>query len=99
MNDKTRRLRKYEAEAVACASDESDPRIDFHSPFGPMIARSRLPETLVGSLNAHADAMISPGRGSEFLLPGEVACDGGPDSRPAHAERKIRRCLAGVEDT
>ncbi len=99
MNEKTRRLRKYEAAATIAAADEAEPRLDFYSPFGPLVARTRLPDALIGRINAHADAIVAPDRGSEFLLPGELIFGGGADSLAAHTERLIRRYLLGVEDT
>ena len=66
--EKTRRLKKYEAsEAVAFSSVDS-PAMDFLSPFGPLIGRTRISVDLIDHLNSVSDAVLTPGQGAEFQL-------------------------------
>jgi len=99
MATKERLLKKYEAPERACASDAREPAMDFFSPFGPMIAKTRLPESVLERVNRHADAQVSPGQGMEFLLPEGLIAEGGADCLGAWAERFIRRYLEGLENT
>jgi hypothetical protein len=94
---KERLLKKYEAEARICASGEGDPPLDFYSPFGPMIAKARLPDALIQRINRHADGVVSADRSMEFLLPDSLIAQGGADSLAQHTERLIKRYLAGME--
>lgn len=96
MTTKERLLKKYEAEARAFASG---PGMDFYSPFGPMIAKTTLPASVLERINRHADAQVSPGKGMEFLLPPGVVSEGGEDSLASHVRRCITRYLAGLENT
>lgn len=97
MADKERQLKKYEAAATACATDGASPAMDFYSPFGPMIAKTRLPSSVLDRINAHVDGLVEPGIGHEFLLPAPLLDQGGEDSMTAHARRAIGRYLAGLE--
>jgi hypothetical protein len=99
MNAKTRSLKKYEAEPRVIATEGNDPPLDFYSPFGPMIARMRLPEALVGRINRYADTRVSPDRSTEFLLPEPFVSEGGEQSLARHTARLIGRYLARLEDT
>ncbi len=94
---KERRLKKYEAAAQVCATSAGDPPLDFYSPFGPMIAKTRLPDSIVQRVNRHADGVVAPGRSSEFLLPEGVVAEGGEQSLLRLVAGLIRRYLAGVE--
>jgi len=80
---KTRALRKYEAEAHVVHSADGDPSMDFFSPFGPMIARMRLPGRLVADINAVADTGPARDRSSELYVPPEIAFAGGEARSPA----------------
>ncbi len=62
MESKTRRLRKYEAETTPWAVDVAEPAMDYLSPFGPMIARLRLPTKIVDRINRYADSRVLPDR-------------------------------------
>jgi hypothetical protein len=95
----TRSLKKYEAAAHAISRDEAMPPMAFYSPFGPMIAKTRLPDPLLARVNAWADGVCAPDRGSEWLVPEDIAFGGGADSLAQHVAQLIRRYLAGLEGT
>ena len=99
MATKERLLKKYEAEARAWSTDAGDPPMDFYSPFGPMIAKTTLPESLLDRINRYADGVAAPGKGMEFLLPAGLVTEGGSDSIAQCMARFIRRYLAGTENT
>ena len=99
MESTTRRLRRYEAETTPCAVDATEPPLDFFSPFGPLIARLRLPQVLVDRLNAYADTRVSPDRSTEFLLPADFVSAGGDESLVHHLAGFIRRYLARAESS
>ena len=94
---KTRRLRKYEAPERPCASDPGPPAMDLYSPFGPMIARLRLPDALIARVNAHADRLLAPGEGGELLLAEDVVFGGGEGALARELEGAIRRYVAQVD--
>ncbi|MFA5915946.1 MAG: putative 2OG-Fe(II) oxygenase [Burkholderiales bacterium] len=94
---KERLLKKYEAEARVCASAQGDPALDLYSPFGPMIAKTRLPEALIRRINAYADGVVCAGKAMEFLLPDSLIAQGGEDSLTQHTARLVRRYVAGME--
>ena len=94
---KERRLKKYEAAAQAVATAAGDPPIEFYSPFGPLIAKTRLPDAVVQRVNRHVDGEIAPGRSVELLLPESVTAEGGEASLMGQVSGLIRRYLAGVE--
>jgi hypothetical protein len=94
---KTRSLKKYEAEAIACPSDGEAPRLELFSPFGPMIARAETPVGLVERINLFADRHVTEGEGTEFLLPAELVRDGGETSLVHHTERLIGRYVRRME--
>ena len=95
--EKTRRLKKYEAsEAVAFSSADS-PSMDFLSPFGPLIGRTRISVDLIDHLNAVSDAILTRGQGAEFEL-SEADCSwGGEDSLQSCVARAIRIYVESVE--
>lgn len=95
--EKTRRLKKYEAsEAVLFSSSES-PGMDFLSPFGPLIGRTRISEDLIDHLNAVSDTVLTPGQGAEFQ-PSDADCLwGGEDSLQSCVARGIRTYVESVE--
>ena len=96
---KERLLKKYEAEARVCASAQGDPALDFYSPFGPMIAKTRLPEALVERINRYADGVVSHDKSMEFLLPDSLISEGGEGSLAHCTVNLVRRYLAGMEGT
>ena len=96
---KTRALKKYEAAPVAFATDPGDPSLGdpslaLFSPFGPLIAQAVMPQALVERINRYADQVVGDGAGMEFLVPKEVALDGGEQSLMRQTENLIRRYLA-----
>jgi Putative 2OG-Fe(II) oxygenase len=96
---KTRALKKYEAAPVAFATDPGDPSLGdpslaLFSPFGPLIAQAAMPQALVERINRYGDQVVGDGAGMEFLVPKEVALDGGEQSLMRQTENLIRRYLA-----
>jgi hypothetical protein len=98
MESKTRRLRKYEADTAPIAVDTAGAPMECFSPFGPLIARLRLPLELVDRINAHADARVSPDSSTEFLLPEGFLREGGEQSLVQHTAGLVRRYLARAEN-
>lgn len=96
---KTRLLRKYEAGAHVCATEGDDPPMDFYSPFGPMIAKVKLPAAVLERVNAYADPLLSGNRGQELHLPRDVSFAGGEQSLAHHTAHLIKRYLAGADGT
>jgi|GEM_PF-1009151 len=100
---KTRSLRKYEAAptpvATLAGADAHEQPLELYSPFGPMIAKARLPDTLLHKINTHADGVVSPDKSTEFLLPESLTHAGGDASLAAWITQVIRRYLAGAEET
>jgi hypothetical protein len=94
---KERRLKKYEAAPQACATAAGDPPLEFYSPFGPMIAKARVPDSVVARVNRYADAQVRGDRSMEFLLPENLIAEGGEDSLGQRVTQLVRRYLAGVE--
>ena len=99
MATKERKLRKYEAEARACATDAGTPPMEFFSPFGPMIAKTTLPDELVARINGYADSLVAPGEGKELILPRDLITEGGEASLVEVTARCLRRYLAGLENS
>lgn len=97
MAAKERKLRKYESEARAALVQAGDPPLEFYSPFGPMIAKATLPQSVVERINRHADALVRPGEGRELILPAPLIFEGGDDSLAENVSRLLRRYVAGVE--
>jgi hypothetical protein len=95
---KSRALKKYEASPVPYANDGGDPALALFSPFGPLIARAAMSQTLVDRINRHADQMVQPDKGSEFLLPKELVVDGGEQSLIRQTEHLIRRYLTLMDE-
>jgi len=97
-SEQTRRLKKYEASELVTFSQHDVPQMDFLSPFGPFIARTKLSADLIDHLNSIADETLTPGRGAEFHL-SSSACDyGGDDSLSNVVAESIRRYVRGVEN-
>jgi hypothetical protein len=96
--DRARRLRRYEAEPTVVAREDGEsPHMALFSPFGPMIARMRMPATLIERINGYADAVISPDQGSEFVIPPELAWEGGASSLAAITARFVQRYVRCVD--
>ncbi len=85
---KTRALRKYQGDPQAFTSVEGTPAVDLLSPFGPMIARTRVPQRLTDNLNRFADTMQRP---AEFLVPPEVLAAGAEGSLQHLIETSVCR--------
>jgi len=99
MDSTTRRLKKYEADTVPFEIDAGNMPMELFSPFGPMIARFRLPQHLVDRINTHADLQARPDRGSEFLLSAEFVTGGGEDSLVRQVADPVRRYLRRAEES
>ena len=100
---KTRALKKYEAAPVAYATDPGDPSLGdpslaLFSPFGPLIAQAAMPQALVERINRYADQVVGDGAGREFLVPKNLALDGGEQSLMRLTEILIRRYLALADE-
>lgn len=75
---RTRRLRKYEADPKCSTSAPSNETMQLLSPFGPLIAKTKLPSELIEKINLFADQHISETDSTEFMLPEEVVFKGTP---------------------
>jgi hypothetical protein len=95
---KTRALKKYEAAPVAYATEPGDPPLSLLSPFGPLIAQTAAPEVLVEKINRYADGVVRDTPGAEFLLPRDVALDGGDQSLARYTEKLIGRYLEAIDE-
>jgi hypothetical protein len=95
--EKTRRLKKYEASDAVAFRSEDSPGMDFLSPFGPMIGRTRISVDLIDHLNAVSDAILTPGQGAEFELSEPNCSWGGEDSLQSCVARAIRTYVESVE--
>ena len=101
-----RRLKRYEAAPDICASVHSGTadRMDFYSPFGPMIAKTRVPDALIDKLNRYADQAIARQEGGggpllgELSLPGGLVSDGDENSLAAFSTRCLKRYLGIADD-
>jgi hypothetical protein len=96
---KERLLKKYEGLARPWLADEGEPPMEFYTPFGPMIAKTRMPDSLVARINHFADQQVTPGKGTELLLPGALVMEGGEGSLAQFTTTATRRYLAGLENT
>ncbi|WP_415881915.1 putative 2OG-Fe(II) oxygenase [Neptuniibacter sp. QD34_54] len=75
---RTRRLRKYEADPKCSISAPSNETMQLLSPFGPLIAKTKLPSELIEKINLFADQHISETDSTEFMLPEEIVFGGAP---------------------
>lgn len=75
---RTRRLRKYEADPKLSTSAPSNETMQLLSPFGPLIAKTKLPSDLIEKINLFADQHISKTESSEFMLSEDVVFGGVP---------------------
>ena len=82
MTEKTRRLKKYEAEPVPLFKTEgtNSQKMNFYSPFGPMIAEFQLPPALIEQINHHANEIVIEGESMEFILPADIVFSNGEQS-------------------
>ena len=96
--EKARRLRKYEASDDVLFSLSRSPRIDFLSPFGPLIAKTTVAPDLIEYLNQRADETLTTGTGAEFQLSGEECLYGGDDSLKCTVADAIRCYVEAVEN-
>ena len=96
-NSTVRRLKKYEAEPLVLHSLGDNPGMDFLSPFGPLIGRTRLPDATVDYLNAEADQILTPGQNGEFQIPEQICRAGHPDSLMDCVARGIQLYVQGSE--
>ena len=98
-----RRLRRYEAAPIVCAQGRTreGEALDFYSPFGPMVARTRAPRALVERINRHAEHRLaghSGGRLDHFSLPEDFVFEGGDDSLASFTARLISQYLRIADD-
>ena len=94
MARKTRALKKYEAAPDPVARLDGVTPMDLFSPFGPLIARSKLAPELVARLIRYADVRFGPGVTGEAHLPLDVALEGGDASLMVRTEALVRRYVA-----
>ena len=92
---KTRALRKYEGDPNAFVPAAGHPTMDLSSPFGPVIARTRVPRALTEHLNRFAETRDRPG---EFLIPADVWTAGGDGSLRTLVETAVGRYAEVLED-
>ncbi len=97
--NRMRRLKKYEAIPRILQTETETSVVDYYSPFGPMIARSRLPAAMSECVNRFADQRIRADHSSEFVLPGEVVFEETTPSLADHIEKLIRDYMRQVEGT
>jgi hypothetical protein len=99
---KTRALKKYEAAPIAgghaAGRHPGEPDLALFSPFGPLIAKAVMPHALIERLNRYGDQVVGDRPGKEFLVPKEVALDGGENALMRHTEALIRRYLALIDE-
>ena len=95
--DKTRALKKYEADPAGF--NKAGSGMEVISPFGPMIAKFRVPDPLVQIINRYADGIVSSDTGSEFILPEDVVDDGTTSDLRTIVSAFINQYLAVVENT
>ncbi len=99
---KTRALKKYEAAPVprghVAGEHPGEPDLALFQPFGPLIARTQLPPALIERLNRYGDQVVGDRPGKEFLVPDEVARDGGEHSLMRQTQALIRRYLAQIDE-
>ncbi|MEQ9410085.1 MAG: putative 2OG-Fe(II) oxygenase [Fuerstiella sp.] len=95
--EKLRRLSKYEARQEVFFRDAGIPEMEFFSPFGPLIGRTRVPAWLIDHVNDHVDGILPPDEGSELLLSEEFCRSGGDDSLVQWVSSKISRYVQKVE--
>lgn len=98
-----RRLRRYEGAPTVVAREEAAgaPAMDFYSPFGPMIAKTRVALALVERINRYADDSVrarGQARLSELTLPEAFVSEGGAQSLAAETARCIVRYAGTADD-
>lgn len=96
-----RRLRRYEAAPAVCArSGAGAGAMDFYSPFGPLIAKTRVAPEMVERLNAYADGAAAeqgapPG---ELTLPEGFVREGGEASLASLTARRVAQYVGMADD-
>ena len=95
--DKLRRLSRYEARDETLFVLRESTEMEFLSPFGPLIGRTRMPEYLVEHVNEHVDGLFSEGQGGTCLLSEEFSRSGGDDSLMHWISVQVARYVQGVE--
>jgi hypothetical protein len=111
MDEYERRLARYEAAEQKVASEELDDgtRMDFYSPFGPLISRVKAPADLIDRINAYMDRHIAAHEGPEgaqtederlgtFDLEESFLSEGGERSLAGYTARWIASYLGYVDD-
>jgi len=100
--NKTRALKKYEAapspRGHAPGRHPDEPDLALFSPFGPLITQAVMPQSLIARINAYADQVVGDRPGKEFLVPKDIALDGGEQSLMRQTENLIRRYLALIDE-
>lgn len=97
INQKTRQLKKYEAQHSPVLVSEQGTQ--YFSPFGPLIAKFKIPATIIDTLNDYADGICEENLGSEFMLPAEVVFNGGEHSLAGVLESSIAEYVETVDHT
>jgi hypothetical protein len=99
---KTRALKKYEAAPIpsghAVGEHPGEPDLALFSPFGPLIAQTQMPAAVIERLNRYGDQVVGDRPGREFLVPQDVALEGGDLSLMQQTKMLIRRYLARIDE-
>ncbi len=98
-----RRLIRYEAAPTVCKQERTreGEALDFYSPFGPMIARTRAPAVLLERINHYTDQTLAGRSGARldhFSLPESFVLEGGDDSLASYTARLISQYLHFADD-
>jgi len=96
---KTRSLKKYEADPTLEVFSMKNPDMQILSPFGPMIAKTQVPATLLDSLNKYADTRTSSNLGCEFILPEDLVFKNTVPTLADFTTDCINRYLGCVENS
>jgi hypothetical protein len=76
-----RRIKAYEADAIPIHRGKTDSDPTLFSPFGPLIGRYRIDQSLISELNAKIDCGLEDGITSELTLPLDLLCSIGSVDR------------------
>ncbi|MEP3478814.1 MAG: putative 2OG-Fe(II) oxygenase [Fuerstiella sp.] len=95
--EKLIRLSKYEARDAILFRDDAPVPMEFHSTFGPLIAKTCVPSHLIDHVNDHVSAQLPTDVGSELLLSEEFCRSGGDDSLQLWLMGQLRRYVKQVE--
>ena len=102
MDSATRSLKKYESEPLVVKSTQgSCDAMSLMSPFGPFIAQTRMPLSLVDEINRFVEAELQQAqvRGAEFILPQQLVEAGGENSLAYHLANNIIAYVEACENT